>query len=159
MNISKLSPLSAIQAERRALDHLITFESRKGSVDARDLAELKFGWREQMHGIFFSRDTNGRRLSRRSRPHHAVRVSLTTCRPAVKKRPVSGWQQACAIAISDALDETAVERIEAGFVQRREQFGRMAALKESTSNNECEIEWRWEFELQLGGCQAKKHFK
>jgi hypothetical protein len=48
-----------------------------------------------------------------------------------------------------ALNESAMERCEAGFMQRRKQFGRRAALSESMSNNECENEGRRESDSEL----------
>jgi hypothetical protein len=67
----------------------------------------------------------------------AARVSVSICRLTDTRRAEPGRQQARAVAASYALNESAVETSEAGFVQRRDQFGRRAALSEATSNKEC----------------------
>jgi hypothetical protein len=80
--------------------------------------------------------------ARAAAPHQAARVGSSTRRLTDARRADSGRRQVCAVAVLSALNESAVETGEAGCVQRIEQFGRRAALRKLTPNNECEKEER-----------------
>jgi hypothetical protein len=69
-----------------------------------------------------------RALGTRAAPHQTGQVSLSICRLADTRRAESGRQQACAGAVVHAPDESAMETCEAGFMQKRKQFERRAAL-------------------------------
>jgi hypothetical protein len=64
------------------------------------------------------------------------------------RRAESG-RRACAVAVLFALKKSAVETSESGFVQRREQFGRRAALRKAAPGSECEREARRQSDSEL----------
>jgi hypothetical protein len=76
--------------------------------------------------------------ARSAAPRRGVRVSFNACRLINIKRPKSGSQQACTIMLLCGLNESVLEMNEIGFMRKRKQFGRMAALRNLKANDERE---------------------